>query len=53
MLEGTLSSFDCRVIKMFDESTHHAFLCEVLTVRERNDGQALVYLNGAFRKIDQ
>jgi flavin reductase (NADH)/flavin reductase len=53
VLEHTLSSFDCRVIKMFDESTHHAFLCEVLSVRERPDGQALVYLNGAFRRIDQ
>jgi len=53
ILDNALSSFDCRVIKMFDESTHHAFLCEVLAVRERSDGQALVYLNGAFRKIDQ
>ena len=53
VLENTLSSFDCRVIKMFDESTHHAFLCEVLAVRERSDGEALVYLNGAFRRIPQ
>ncbi len=53
ILDNALSSFDCRVIKLFDESTHHAFLCEVLAVRERSDGQALVYLNGAFRKIDQ
>ncbi len=53
VLGNTLSSFDCRVIKLFDESTHNAFLCEVLSVRERSDGQALVYLNGAFRKIDQ
>lgn len=53
LLDNALSSFDCRVIKMFDESTHNAFLCEVLAVRERAGGQALVYLNGAFRRIDQ
>ncbi|HEY0834809.1 MAG TPA: flavin reductase family protein [Azospirillum sp.] len=52
-LDGALANFDCRVVKVFDESTHHAFLCEVLATRERNDGQALIYLNGAFRRVDQ
>lgn len=52
-LDDTLANFDCRVIKVFDESTHHAFLCEVLATRERNDGEALIYLNGAFRRIPQ
>lgn len=52
-LDGTLANFDCRVVKVFDESTHHAFLCEVLATRERNDGEALIYLNGAFRRIPQ
>lgn len=52
-LDGALANFDCRVIKVFDESTHHAFLCEVLATRERNDGAALIYLNGAFRHIPQ
>ena len=52
-LDGSLANFDCRVIKVFDESTHHAFLCEVLATRERNDGEALIYLNGAFRRIPQ
>jgi flavin reductase (NADH)/flavin reductase len=52
-LDGTLANFDCRVIKVFDESTHHAFLCEVLATRERNDGEALIYLNGGFRRIAQ
>jgi len=53
VLAGALAVFDCRVVKVFDESTHHAFLCEVLATREREDGQALVYLNGAFRRVDQ
>lgn len=52
-LEGALANFDCRVVKVFDESTHQAFLCEVLATRERNDGEALIYLNGAFRHIPQ
>ena len=52
-LDDTLANFDCRVIKVFDESTHHAFLCEVLATRERNDGEALIYLNGGFRRIPQ
>jgi flavin reductase (NADH)/flavin reductase len=52
-LEGALANFDCRVIKVFDESTHHVFLCEVLAMRERNDGEALIYLNGNFRRVPQ
>ena len=52
-LDGSLANFDCRVIKVFDESTHHAFLCEVLATCERNDGEALIYLNGGFRRIPQ
>jgi flavin reductase (DIM6/NTAB) family NADH-FMN oxidoreductase RutF len=52
-LDGALANLDCRVIKVFDESTHHAFLCEVLATCERNDGEALIYLNGAFRRIPQ
>ena len=52
-LENALANFDCRVIKVFDESTHNAFLCEILATRERNDGEALIYLNGAFRRIPQ
>lgn len=52
-LDGSLANFDCRVVKVFDESTHHAFLCEVLATRERNDGQALIYLNGRFHRLDQ
>ena len=52
-LDGALTNFDCRVIKVFDESTHHAFLCEVLATCERNDGEALIYLNGGFRRLPQ
>lgn len=52
-LDNALVSFDCRVIKVFDESTHNAFLCEVLSTIERSDGEALIYLNGTFHRIPQ
>lgn len=52
-LQNALANFDCRVIKVFDESTHNAFLCEILATRERSDGEALIYLNGLFRRIAQ
>lgn len=50
VLEGALTNFDCRVVKVFDESTHHAFLCEVLATGEQGN-EPLIYMNGAFRKI--
>lgn len=50
-LEGALANFDCRVVKVFDESTHHAFLCEVLATRGQQGGEPLLYLNGAFRRL--
>lgn len=51
VLERALANLDCRVIKVFDESTHHAFLCEVLASREQPDAAALIYLNGGFRQL--
>lgn len=51
VLNGALANFDCRVIKVFDESTHHAFLCEVLANGENAGGEPLVYINGTFRHI--
>lgn len=51
VLEQAAASFDCRVIKVFDESTHYAFLSEVLAVEERPNCSVLLYLNGAFRQL--
>lgn len=50
-LDGALVNFDCRVVKVFDESTHHAFVAEVLATRVNETGDALLYLNGAFRNL--
>jgi len=51
VLENALVSFDCRVTNVYDESTHQAFLCEVLATQQRKEGDALIYLNGAFHAI--
>jgi flavin reductase (NADH)/flavin reductase len=57
VLDGALVAIDCRVIKVFEESTHHAFLCEILATRERgpgdgpDDSAALLYCNGAFHHL--
>jgi len=50
-LEGALATFDCRVVKVFDESTHHALLCEVLDASEPPGGEPLIYVNGAFCRV--
>ncbi|MFG1270310.1 flavin reductase family protein [Xanthobacter versatilis] len=51
VLEGALATFDCRVVKVFDESTHHALLCEVLHASEPPGGEPLIYVNGAFCRV--
>jgi len=51
VLSDALINFDCRVIKVYDESTHHAFLCEVLATHVQRDHEALIYLNGAFQRV--
>ncbi|MNZ78734.1 FMN reductase (NADH) RutF [compost metagenome] len=51
VLEAALANFDCRVIKVFDESTHNAFLCEVLATAGGQSSEPLIYLNGAFRRL--
>jgi flavin reductase (NADH)/flavin reductase len=50
-LAGALVNFDCRVVKVYDESTHHAFLCEVLATKGCAEEDALIYLNGAFKHL--
>lgn len=54
-LAGALVNIDCRVVKVYDESTHHAYLCEILATRERpaegGPCEALIYLGGAFHRV--
>lgn len=50
-LEDALVNFDCRVVKRYDESTHHVFVCEVLATQGDSSQEALIYLNGAFKQV--
>ena len=50
VLAGALAVFDTRVIKVTEESTHYACLCEVLATRE-TAGTPLLYFNGAFHRL--
>lgn len=51
VLEGALASFDCRVVKVMDESSHNGFLCDVLATGEVIGGDPLLYADGAFRRL--
>lgn len=52
-LVGAKANFDCRVIKVFDESTHFAFLCEVLATRGNEADGALLYMGGKFYTLSE
>jgi flavin reductase (NADH)/flavin reductase len=48
VLDGALVSIDCRVAKVFDESTHHAFLCEILATQEKAGARRCSIWAGRF-----
>ena len=51
ILAGALALFDTRVVKIYDESTHYACLCEVLATRDRAGATPLLYFNGGFHRL--
>lgn len=51
-LHDAAANFDCKVIKVYNESTHYAFLCEVVAIQENTNSQVLIYLNGKFYKLE-
>lgn len=53
VLVGAKVSFDCRIVKVFDESSHYAFLCEVLAVNTNEDEGALLYMGGKFYTLNE
>ena len=53
VLRNALANFDCRVIKVFDESSHNAFLCEILATKEGQGNKSLIYVQGQFRELAQ
>lgn len=50
VLDKALVNFDCRVMRVYEESTHYAFSCDVLAscVCQNQDKNALIYFNGSF-----
>ena len=50
-LDGALCNFDCRIVQVYEESSHHALLCEVLALRESPGDQALLYWNRDFHTL--
>lgn len=52
VLAEAKANFDCRVVKVFDESSHYALLCEVLATRSNEEYGALVYIDGQFHTLN-
>lgn len=50
-LADALQSFDCRVFRVYEESTHLAFVCDVVATREFARGQPLIWFDGDFREL--
>lgn len=51
ILEGSLASFDCRVVEAVPASTHTIFICEVLDVATDGDSAPLLFFNRAFATL--
>ncbi|THV13650.1 flavin reductase [Rhizobium rhizophilum] len=50
-LADALVCFECRISEVHDGSTHDVLFCEVLDITTREDGQALVYFDRAYRTV--
>ncbi|AOG09821.1 MULTISPECIES: flavin reductase [unclassified Agrobacterium] len=50
-LADALVSFECRISEVHDGKTHDVLFCEVLDVTTREEGQALVYFDRAYRTV--
>ncbi len=50
-LADALQCFDCRVFRVYEESTHFAFVCDVVATREFASGGPLIWFDGDFRAL--
>jgi len=50
-LADALQSFDCRIVRVYEESTHFAFVCDVVATRESASGEPLIWFDGDFRDL--
>lgn len=53
VLEGSLASFDCRVVEALSASTHTIFICEVVDVAADGDAAPLLFFNRSFATLAQ
>lgn len=51
VLADALAAFDCEIADAVDVATHTIFICRVVDVRARGDGEALIYESGSFGGI--
>lgn len=51
VLDDCLVSFDCKVKTVADGGTHDILICEVLAIREKSGGQALVYFDRRYHAL--
>lgn len=51
VLEGSLATFDCRVVEAIPTSTHSIFMCEVVDVAINGDAAPLLFFNRAFATL--
>lgn len=50
-LEDALVSLDCRIKTVSDGGTHDILICEVVSIRENEGGQALIYFNRRYHTL--
>jgi len=53
VLEGSLASFDCRVVEAIPASTHTIFICEVVDVAANGEAAPLLFFNRNFATLAQ
>ena len=51
VLEDTLVSFDCRIVRQADGGPHAILLCAVDAIRQRDEGQGLIYFDRAYHPV--
>ena len=51
VLTDAIAAFDCVVADAVDVATHTIFICRVVDVRWREDGDALIYEAGSFGSV--
>jgi flavin reductase len=51
VLDGTVASFDCRVVERLERGTHAVILCEVEAVRSGPATEALVYYSRGYGTV--